>query len=61
MTFEVILDFMKKLCLHNVSSHRNFEQNRFVNECARKKKVKSRNHGMTESRNHRVPEFFSEI
>ena len=51
MTFEVTLDFMKKLCLENVSIHRNFEQNRFINECARKKKAK-------------IPvilEFFSEI
>ena len=39
MTFEIILDVLKKLCLHNVSIHRNFEQNGFINECARKKKA----------------------
>ena len=53
MTFEVILDFMKNLRLHNVSIHRNFEQNWFINECDTKKKLKSRNPG--------VPKFFSEI
>ena len=31
---------MKNLRLHNVSIHRNFYQNRFINECARKKKAK---------------------
>ena len=41
MTFEVILQFMKKLRLLNVSIHRNVDQNRFINECARKKKAKS--------------------
>ena len=28
---------MKILCVHNVGIHRNFDQNRFINECARKK------------------------
>ena len=53
MTFEVILYFMKNLCFYNVSIHRKFDQNRFINEYAKKKKAKiseSRNHGMTESR-----------
>ena len=40
MTFEVILDFLNSLRLHNVSIHRDFEQNQFINECARKKKAK---------------------
>ena len=39
---------MKNLRLHNVSIHRNFYQNRFINEYARKKKAK-------------ISEFFSEI
>ena len=52
MTFEVILDFIKYLRLHNVSIDRNW----FINECARKQKAK-----IPESLNHRVPEFFSEI
>ena len=43
MTFEVILYLMKNLRLHDVSIHRNFYQNRFINEYARKKKkLKSR-------------------
>ena len=40
MTFEVILYFMKKLRLHNVSIHRNLYQNRLINEYAKKKKAK---------------------
>ena len=52
MTFEVILEYMNTLCLHNVSIHRNFEPNQFINECARKKKPK-----MPKSQNHGVPEF----
>ena len=40
VTFEVILHFMKNLRLHNVSIHRNFNQNRFINECDRKRKAK---------------------
>ena len=40
MTFEVILYFMKNLRLYNVSIHRIFYQNRFINEYARKKKAK---------------------
>ena len=51
MTSEVILHFMKNLRLHNVSIHRNFYQNRFINECARKKKAK-----IPESQSPRVPE-----
>ena len=31
MTSEVILYFVKNLHLHNVSIHRNFNQNRFIN------------------------------
>ena len=55
MTFEVILYFMKNLCLHNVSIHTNFYQNRFINEYDRKKKAKiseSRSLGVPESRSH---------
>ena len=47
---------MKNLRLHNVSIHRKFYQNRFINECARKKKAK-----IPESRSPGVTEFFSEI
>ena len=36
---------MKNLRFYNVSIHRNFYQNQFINECARKKKAK-----ITESR-----------
>ena len=53
MTFEVIIYFMKNLRLYNVSIHRNFYQNRFINEYARKKKAKiseSWSFGVTESR-----------
>ena len=32
MTFEVILDLMKSLHLHNSSIHTNLYQNRFINE-----------------------------
>ena len=39
MTFEVILHFIQNLSLHDVSIHRNFDQNRFINKCARKKKA----------------------
>ena len=41
--------FNAKLRLHNFSTYRNFYQNQFVNEYARKKKAKiseSRNHGV---------------
>ena len=34
------LFYKKNMCLHNVSIHTNFYQNRFINECARKKKAK---------------------
>ena len=43
MTFndlEVILYFMKNLPLHNFRIHRNFYENRFINEYAIKKKDK---------------------
>ena len=33
MTDEVILNKMKYLCIHNVSIHIKFYQNRFINEC----------------------------
>ena len=56
MTFEVILYFITNLCLHNVSIHRNFDQNWFINEYARKKKLKSRSHGITESWNDGITE-----
>ena len=38
--FEVILYFIKKLHVYNVSIHRNFDQNWFMNEYARRKKAK---------------------
>ena len=50
MTLEVILYFMKNLCLHNVSMHRHFYQNQFITNMLERKKLKSRSHG--------VPEFF---
>ena len=40
MNTEVILEFMKNVHLHNVSIHRKFYQNRFINKCVRKKKAK---------------------
>ena len=51
MTSEVILNFIKNLHLHNVSIHRNFFKNRFINECAKKKKDK-----IPESWSHEIPE-----
>ena len=39
MISEVILDFMKKMCLYNFYIHLNFHQNRFSNECSRKKEL----------------------
>ena len=59
MTFEVIIYFIKNLRLHNVSIHRNFYQNWFINEYDIKKKAKiseSRSLGVTELRSHGVPE-----
>ena len=53
MTVEVKLYFIKNLHLDNVSIHRDFYQNQFLNEYARKKKAKiseSRSPGITESR-----------
>ena len=40
MTFEVILHFKKNMRHLNVSIHRNYYQNQFINECARKEKDK---------------------
>ena len=39
MTSEVIIYFMKNWRPHKVSYHRNFYQNRFINEYATKKKI----------------------
>ena len=41
MTSEVILYLVKNLRLYNVSIHIYFYQNRFINECARKKNGKN--------------------
>ena len=38
MTFEVILIETKYLGIYDISIHINFYQNRFINECVRKKK-----------------------
>ena len=38
---------MKNLCLHNASNHR-FFIHRFINEYARKKKIKFRSPGVSE-------------
>ena len=38
LTFEVILIEMKYLWMHNITIHINSYQNRFINECVRKKK-----------------------
>ena len=56
MTSEVILYLMKNSRLHNVSIHRNFYQNRFINKYVRKKKAK-----IQESQSPRVTDFFSKI
>ena len=40
MTFEVIFQLMEYLRLHNVSLHRSFYQNWFINECDRKNQAK---------------------
>ena len=40
MTFKVILNLIKNVCILNVSIHINFYENQFINECARKKKAK---------------------
>ena len=42
MTLEVIHNKIKKLSLYNVIIHTNFHPNRFINECAKNKKLKSR-------------------
>ena len=42
MTSMVIFLSIKKLSLHDVSNHRNFYQNQFINEYATKKKLKVR-------------------
>ena len=39
MIFEVILYFMKNVFLLNISIHKEFDQNQFINEGARKKKA----------------------
>ena len=49
MTFDVILCFIKKMRLRNVSINRNINQNRFINECTRKKKLKSCVYSLTVS------------
>ena len=36
MTFDVIHNQMKNMRIHNVGIHLNFDQNRFINEYARK-------------------------
>ena len=49
MTSEVILYLMKYLRLFNVSIHRDFYQDRFINKYDRKKKAKilgSKSHGV---------------
>ena len=38
MTFEVILIWLKYLQIHDIIIYRNFYQNRFINECVRKKR-----------------------
>ena len=53
MNSEVILYSIKNLCHHNVSINRNGYQNLFINENARKKKLKSRS-----LESHGVPDFF---
>ena len=35
MTVDVMLKYMKYLCIHYVSIHINFYQNRFINECVK--------------------------
>ena len=40
MAFEVIFQLMKKVCLNKVSILSKFNQNRFLNECARKNLAK---------------------
>ena len=37
---------MKNLCIYDVSINGNLYQNRLINECARKKKAKTRNPGV---------------
>ena len=56
-TIEVILYFIENLHLYNVSIHRIFYQNWFLNKYARMKKAKiteSQSPGVMESRSHRV-------
>ena len=50
---EVILYLMTNLRLHYVKIHRNFYQDWFINEYARKKKAK-----ISEFQSHGVAEFF---
>ena len=56
MTSEVIFHFIKYLRHYNVKVHKNFDQNQFINEYARKIKAK-----ILESRCPGDTEFFSEI
>ena len=35
VTFQVIYTSMKKVCLHDISIHTKFHQNRSINECSR--------------------------
>ena len=42
MTLEVIHNKIKKLSPYNFNIHTNFHPNRFINKCARNKKLKSR-------------------
>ena len=42
MTFEVIHIKIMKFNLYNISIYTNFHPTRFINECARNKKLKSR-------------------
>jgi hypothetical protein len=37
-TFEVILISLKYLRIHNISIHIDFNQNRFINDCVRRRK-----------------------
>ena len=48
MTSEIILHFMKKLCIHNLNKI-DFHQNMFIDECAKKNLAKI-SEGRTERR-----------
>ena len=34
--FQIIYNFMKKMCLHDIRIHTNFDQNQSINEWAKK-------------------------